>query len=188
MYIKNISKSFNELMVLDNLSLEFNEGEIYCIMGKSGCGKSTLLNIIMGLIKADKGEISDDFNNISVVFQEDRLCTKLNAAANVKIVCDKNITEDAIAENLYKVGLDRESILKPVSELSGGMKRRVAVVRAIMAKSKIIIMDEAFKGLDVVTRTLTAEYILSNRQDRTVIFVTHDIEEAELLNGKVIQM
>lgn len=187
MKIHKITKSFGENKVLDNFSAEIPDGEITCIMGRSGCGKSTLLNIIMGLTAPDSGSIEQS-GNISTVFQEDRLCSRLSAAANVKLVCPKSVTEESIAESLLAVGLEKDDLFRPVSELSGGMKRRTAIVRAVMAESDIIIMDEAFKGLDSATKKLTAEYVLANRNDRTLIFVTHDKEEIALLGGRLIEI
>lgn len=187
MKVEKISKAYNGTRVLNDFSADFPKGEISCIMGRSGCGKTTLLNIIMGLVPPDSGSF-DAPGKISVVFQEDRLCERLSAAANVKLVCQKDYPEEKIIAALAAVGLGREDIFRPVSELSGGMKRRTAIVRAMSAESNTIIMDEALKGLDDATKKLTTEYILSNRGGRTLIFVTHDINEVELLGGVLVNM
>ena len=102
-------------------------------MGKSGLGKTTLLRILMGLEKYDAGSIEGMENKkISAVFQEDRLCENLSAVTNVAIVCEKNVTLQEIRKELENIGLSG-STEKPVKELSGGMKRRVAIIRSIMA-------------------------------------------------------
>lgn len=184
MFVKNLTKSYSENIVLQNFSYDFKDNNITCIMGKSGCGKTTLLNILMGLLKPDSGEIDPKFNRkISAVFQENRLCENLNAAANIKMVCDKNISLDDICNSLINVGIDRESIFKPVSELSGGMKRRTAIVRAIMADNDILIFDEPFKGLDSDTLNLVIGYVIENRNSRTMIMVTHSNIEIDLLKS-----
>lgn len=187
MYVKNITKRFGDKLVLDSFSAVFPDGEASFVVGQSGCGKSTLLNIIMGLLPADSGEIDPRFSDrISAVFQEDRLCEKLTAAANVRLVCPT--ADEEIITSLSEVGLAREDALRPVSELSGGMKRRAAIVRAVMADSRTVIMDEPFKGLDPSSKSRTIEYVLKNLRGRTLIAVTHDISEADAMNGKIFEI
>lgn len=189
MEIIDIHKSFDGKKVLNGFSAEFKQGGIYCVMGKSGCGKTTLINIITGLVKADSGRIiTEPDTKLSVVFQEDRLCEKLSAVANVKLVCSNKCSLSSIAENLKAVGLNDEDIKKPSSELSGGMKRRTAIVRAVMADSTEIIFDEPFKGLDFETKEKTVSYILANTKGKTLIVITHDDEDTVLLNGTIIYM
>lgn len=189
MEIKDIYKSFDGKKVLNGFCAEFKQGESYCIMGKSGCGKTTLLNIITGIIKADSGEVITEPNTkLSVVFQEDRLCERLSAVANVRIVCNKNCSVNSIVSSLEAVGLTKADIKKPVSELSGGMRRRTAIVRAVMADSSVIILDEPFKGLDTETKEKTIRYILDSTKGRTLIIITHDEEDTVFLNGNIIYM
>ncbi len=184
MYIKNIIKRYGEKIVLDNISYDFTEGSITCIMGKSGCGKTTLLNILMGIVKDFDGEIDRAFcGKISAVFQENRLCKRLNAVANIKMVCDEIFDENDIIAALESVGIDKKSMFCKVSELSGGMARRTAIVRAFMAKSDIVILDEPFKGLDEDTAKKAIKYVLDNKRERTVILVTHNSYEITLLNA-----
>lgn len=187
MYVKNITKRFGDKLVLDGFSADFPDGKASFVVGQSGCGKSTLLNIIMGLLPADSGEIDPRFSDrVSAVFQEDRLCKKLSAAANVRLVCPA--ADEEIIASLSEVGLAREDALRPVSELSGGMKRRAAIVRAVMAESRTVIMDEPFKGLDPSSKSRTIEYVLKNLRGRTLIAVTHDISEADAMNGKIFEI
>lgn len=187
--IENISKAYGEKQVLDNFNATFTKDKVNFIMGNSGCGKTTLLNIIMGLEKADNGKISGTENKtISTVFQEERLCNHIDAVTNVHICCKKGTSKAEIAKNLCSVGLDGESITKPVSKLSGGMARRVAIVRAVMAKSVIVIMDEPFKGLDENTKLKVVKYIRNNMGERLFIVVTHSVEEMALFNGVVSEM
>ncbi len=187
MYVKNITKRFGDKLVLDGFSADFPDGEASFVVGRSGCGKSTLLNIIMGLLPADSGELDPRFSDrVSAVFQEDRLCEKLSAAANVRLVCPT--ADEEIISALSEVGLAREDALRPVSELSGGMKRRAAIVRAVMADSRTVIMDEPFKGLDPSSKSRTMEYVMKNLRGRTLIAVTHDISEADAMNGKIFEI
>lgn len=186
--IRNLSKKYGENVIFKDRSFDLEERKTTAIMGKSGLGKTTLLRILMGLEKYDAGSIEGMENKkISAVFQEDRLCENLPAVTNVAIVCEKNVTLQEIRKELENIGLSG-STEKPVKELSGGMKRRVAIIRSIMADSDIVIFDEPFKGLDVETRKTVIEYLKEKLKDRTVIMVTHDIDEVLALNCKIINL
>lgn len=185
--ISELSKSFGEHVVLKDFNAVFKAGELSCIMGVSGGGKTTLLNILLGLMRQDGGEINGLPKEISCVFQEDRLCEDFSAVTNVRIACDKNITAEEIESQLKDVGLG-DSMYRTVRELSGGMKRRVAIVRALMAPGELIIMDEPFKGLDESTKLTVAEFVKKQLVGRTAIMVTHDESEVELMGGILIKM
>ena len=186
--IKNLYKSYKGKKVINDLNLEIEEGTISCIMGPSGSGKTTLLNIILGVEVPDSGQVLGiEDRNIAVVFQEDRLCEGFTAKENVKLVLKKKVSSEEIYNNFYEVGLeDIEN--KKVSELSGGMKRRVAIVRALMAQSDIIIMDEPLKGLDVDTKLKVIKYIKKNCEGKTLIFTSHDMEEVKLLEASIYNL
>lgn len=185
--IKNITKKYNEQIIFKNLSLNIPKGKMTAIMGKSGIGKTTLLRIIMGFEKIESGEIIGIENKkISVVFQENRLCENLSALKNVSIVCNKNITKDIIKKELYKVGLINVDI--PVKDYSGGMKRRVAIVRAILAEYDILILDEPFKGLDIQTKNILLNYIKEKTKNKTIILVTHNINEVKFFESEIINL
>lgn len=183
--LENITKVFGDLVVLKDFSMVFEKGNTYAIMGPSGSGKTTLINIIMGLIKADKGKVFADKDVcFSAIFQEDRLCENLDALNNVRLVLDKNISSDYIVGELNAVGI-KEAVNKPVSEFSGGMKRRVAIIRALLSKNDILIMDEPFKGLDEELRETVIEYIKKQRKGRTLIMVTHNKADAQALGAQI---
>ena len=187
--INNISKSFGEKSVLSSFSNELPKGKTTVIMGESGCGKTTLINIIMGLEKADSGEISGVPSHISAVFQDDLLCEDFSAISNIKAVVEKKISKKEISDTLLELGLKKEDITRPIRELSGGMKRRVSIARAIIADSDLVIMDEPFKGLDTETRQTVIKFILQILQSKTLIIITHSAEEAELLRAdKVVDI
>ena len=185
--IRNIHKSFDGKEVLSNFNAEIPTGSVTALMGLSGCGKTTLLNILMGFEKPDSGEVCGIPERISAVFQEDRLCESFSALTNLRLVYGKNTTDDEALQLLGKMGL-KGSEKKPVRELSGGMRRRVAIARALLAEGDMLILDEPFKGLDESTREEVAGEILSQTQGKTVLMVTHDRREAEMLHGTVLEM
>lgn len=183
-HIKNIRKSFDDLLVLDDLSMTFEEGEITCILGPSGCGKSTLLNIITGIITDYDGTVSGFLQGeISFIFQEDRLIPWLNIYDNMKLVLKGKYNghelEQRINEYINMVGIKDYLSFYP-NDLSGGMKQRVSIARSLAYGGKIIIMDEPFKSLDFKNKMkLLKEFkSLCIKTNSTVIFVTHDIDEA----------
>ncbi|HHT98408.1 MAG TPA: ATP-binding cassette domain-containing protein [Clostridiales bacterium] len=185
--IKNLSKSFDETKVLINLNLNIKKNCISCIMGPSGTGKTTLVNIMMGLIEADSGEINGiNPNSIGVVFQEDRLIEHLNAVENIYVVNNKTQSRENIISQLNFLGLNKEDIEKPVKNLSGGMRRRVCIIRAILFECETIIMDEPFKGLDDSLKKKVINHLVNNRKGRTILVITHDLNEAKELNAEII--
>lgn len=186
--ISNLTKKYGKKEIFKNFSLEIEAGKVTALMGKSGFGKTTLIRILMGLEKYDEGKITGLENQkISTVFQEDRLCENLSAITNISIVCEKETSIREISVELEKIGL-KESQNKPVKTLSGGMKRRVAIIRCIMAKSDIIIFDESLKGLDEITKKNVINYLKEKIRGKTVIIVTHDIEEARQLDGTIVNL
>ena len=184
---ENICKSFSEKTVLENFTNDYPDGKTSGIVGPSGCGKTTLLSILMGLIKPDSGTLVGFDRTISAVFQEDRLSDNLTVSANIRIVTGKRYSKADIEKELCLVGLDG-CAEKSVRELSGGMKRRAAIVRAMLAESEIMFLDEPFKGLDLDTKQTVMEYVRRKTKGKTVIFVTHDREECSFLAAEIISL
>ena len=181
--VDHVSKAYGEQQILRDLCCVFPEGKTTCIRGRSGCGKTTLIRLLLGLDIPDKGKIeviSD--RKISAVFQEDRLCENLSAASNIRLVCTETISDREL-EEAYKAVALTEVWQKPVRELSGGMRRRVSILRALLADSDCVIMDEPLRGLDEKTRTKTIDYILKKTEGKTLIFVTHEEQEAVWLKA-----
>ena len=177
--VDHVSKAYGEQQVLRDLSCVFPEGKTTCIRGRSGSGKTTLIQLLLRLDVPDKGKIEGiSDRKLSAVFQEDRLCENLSAASNIRLVCTKTISDRELEEAYKAVALQ-----KPVRELSGGMRRRVSILRALLADSDCVIMDEPLRGLDEKTRTKTIDYILKKTEGKTLIFVTHEEQEAVWLKA-----
>lgn len=183
--LNNITKSYGDRLVLEDLSMVFTAGSTTCIMGPSGCGKTTLFNLITGTIKADCGTISGVPDRLSIVFQEDRLCESFSAISNIRLVTGDRMSDEEILQHFEELGI-ADSAYMPVSNLSGGMKRRVTIARAICYDSELILLDEALKGLDDERRHLTMDYIKKHSQGKTIICITHDPKEAEHMGGTLV--
>ena len=184
--LENICKSYGGQEVLKDFSATFPEG-VTVVMGPSGRGKTTLLRLMMGLEAPDSGEIIGVPHSLAAVFQEDRLPLSFRVAVCAGMTAAPGTSRETVLEHLRALGLGQE-LLKPVRELSGGQRRRVAVARAILARPDVLFLDEAFTGLDDAIRSTTAEYILRNMAGKTIIAVTHDLEEARLLGGSILTL
>ncbi len=189
--IKDINKKFNELKVLEDITIDFPKNKTTCILGPSGCGKTTLLNIIAGIIKKDSGEIIGFNKDISFVFQEDRLIEWKNIEENISFVLkgkmDKEQIKATIDKYLKLVKLEEYKYYYP-RELSGGMRQKISILRAFAYPSKLLIMDEPFKSLDINSKQILIDFFKELRiiENRTCIIVTHDIEEALTLGDRII--
>ena len=198
--LKNIRKSFGGHKVLDDISLEVQDGEIVSILGPSGGGKTTLLNVILGIIDIDGGKLiynGKDMTRVpmeqrgfNIVFQDYALFPNLNAYQNI-VYGLKNkpgISSEKEVEDLIGLLGLKEHLEKKIEQLSGGQKQRVALARTMVMKPKILLLDEPLSALDGVIkesikdriRTIAREYHL------TTIIVTHDPEEALTLSDRVL--
>ena len=156
-------------------------------MGRSGGGKTTLLHMLLGLRDYQKGIISKPEGRMSAVFQEDRLCPEENAVTNVGMVCSRTVTDKKICDMLAEI-LPEEELGKKVGEFSGGMKRRVAIVRALLADGEWIVMDEPFTGLDEKTKEKLIKFILKYRKNRTLLVATHQESDVTALGAELIKL
>jgi len=187
---RNVSMRFKDLTVLENFCEDFEENKVNCILGPSGCGKTTMLNLLSGIIKEDSGHITKP-QNVSYVFQEESLIPQKTARKNLEFVLrsvykDKTELKEVIDRFLKLSDLEKVADLYP-HEMSGGMRQRLALIRAFAYPSDILLMDEPFKALDITLRdSLIKSFInLYEKDKRTVLFVTHDIDEA-LMTGDFI--
>ena len=178
--VENLTVQYGGTAVLENFSAEFPDGGVTAVSGRSGCGKTTLLAVLLGLLRPDGGTVSG-FRQPSAVFQEDRLLPFLSAEKNIAVTA--GCTESEAGEALLSVGFDAADRGKRAFELSGGMARRVASVRAMLAPGDAVLLDEPFKGLDERTRAQVVRFVCENRRGRTMVVVTHDPRDAEALHA-----
>ena len=179
----NVCRRFGDTAVLDGFSVSFDEGRVTCILGASGCGKTTLLRLASGLDRPDSGRVELPSGKYSFLFQENRLLPWLDTLQNVAIVCDEASARTA----LEKVGLGEELHTKPAA-LSGGMRRRAALARALAHSSEFLLLDEPFAGLDESLRASLLPLLKTEAQRRPVLFVTHDPREAQSLGASVLEL
>ena len=183
--LKELSFAYGNENVFENLSLTLESGNSYLISAPSGRGKTTLLRLIAGLIKPKSGEIiGGGLGNVAFAFQESRLFPALSALQNAAVSAPK---ENA-TKLLLSFGFLEEDLLKMPSELSGGMKQRVSLVRALLSDAPILLLDEPFKELDDKIKEIVYEVIREKAKKRIVILVSHDIDDAERLSATVIKI
>lgn len=198
--LSGIDKHFEQLQVLHDVSFSVDQGEIVALLGMSGCGKSTLLNIVSGLLCADGGDLRlfgapaasfTAWEQVAYMFQEDRLLPWRSVQANVGFGLegrlDKAERARRVAEALNLVGLTEFAKAWP-HQLSGGMRSRAALARSLVGQPRLLLMDEPFSKLDPQTRTQMHEELLRLQvlAGMTILFVTHDVEEAVVLADRVV--
>ena len=201
---KIFTRSGNETCVLKEITFEVEKGEYVSIIGHSGCGKSTLLNIVAGLTPATNGgvilegrEVNEPGPDRAVVFQNHSLLPWLTVYDNVRLAVDKVFSStksraerDAwTLHNLDLVQMTHAKDKRP-SEISGGMKQRVGLARALAMEPKVLLLDEPFGALDALTRTHLQDTVMGLHQKlgNTVMMITHDVDEAVLLSDRIIMM
>jgi len=205
--IDNLSKVYptpsGEYVVLDGINLAVKEGEFVCVIGHSGCGKSTLLDMVAGFRQPTEGQVRLETQPIQepgpdrmVVFQNYSLLPWLTAYENIYLGVNsvfpgkpEKVKKRIVMEHLALVGLEEAAHKKP-GALSGGMKQRVCIARALALRPKVLILDEPFGALDPITREELQEELLKIWQDHkiTVLMITHDIDEALFLADRVVMM
>lgn len=200
LHLENISKSFDGVQILHDISLDVDTGEIVSILGPSGCGKTTLLNMILGITDPDDGKIildGEDLTDVkmedrgfNIVFQDYCLFPHLNALQNI-IYGLRNkpgiSTKEEVEELIELLDL-RPHLAKKISMLSGGQKQRVALARTLVMKPRILLLDEPLSALDGVIKESIKERIrmIASKFNLTTIIVTHDPEEALTLSHRVL--
>ena len=186
--IRNLCKSFAGKPVLRDFSAVLPVGQVTGLMAPSGAGKTTLLRILMGLERPDGGTIDGLAGlRLSAVFQEDRLCESFSPIENVAMCAGRSLKAPRIKWELARL-LPEECLNRPVSTLSGGMKRRVAVARALLIPSHILLMDEPFTGMDDELKRNVISYIREKQDGRLLILSTHQEEDVELIGGELVRL
>jgi len=181
-----VSKSFGERRVLREVSLALPDAGAVCLMAPSGAGKTTLARILLGLETPDAGTVAGVPARTAAVFQEDRLCERLTVCKNIRIACPR-LSPQAVQAHLDEVGLS-EYLRAPAGKLSGGQKRRAAIVRAVAADPAFLVLDEPFTGLDEETHARVIEYLRARTAGRSVLLITHDPRDAEALGAKTMAL
>ncbi len=205
--VKHITKHFNSngklVRAIEDISFDVKKGEIVSFLGGSGCGKTTLLNLLAGFLKADDGYVSINGNKIEkpsakyqTIFQNYALLPWRNVADNVALALEtkkekvsKTERYKAVLKYIKMVGLDGFAKSFP-AQLSGGMKQRVALARALVTDPEVLFMDEAFGALDPITKRNLYRHLLRivRSDNKTVVMITHDIDEALYLSDRIFVM
>lgn len=190
--LHDVYKSFHHLPVLEGIACQVEEGEVVSIVGPSGCGKSTLLRLMSGVETPDRGQVERRFRRVGFVFQEARLLPWRTALENVTLVLldavpDRDRREAQARDLLARLGLGGFEHYHP-AQLSGGMRQRVAIARALAVEPDFLLLDEPFAGLDFALRMRTIEFLhrLLDEEDRTAVYVTHDVREALALGDRLV--
>jgi len=206
--VQQVSQRFTtaggDFLALDKVSFDIHEGETLSLIGHSGCGKSTLLNLIAGLTRPSSGVLLCDNREITgpgperaVVFQNHSLLPWLTAFQNVELAVQqvfkgrfsKAEMRDWIEHNLNRVQMSHAMHKRP-GEISGGMKQRVGIARALAMKPRVLLLDEPFGALDALTRAHLQDSVMRIQQElnTTIVLITHDVDEAVLLSDRVLMM
>ena len=185
--ISHLTKRFGEKTLFEDLDLTLTAPAV--LWAPSGWGKTTLLRILMGLEMPTSGTVQG-VGKVSAVFQEDRLCPQLTAVENVALVLPgpMNQYKKQIKKDFQQLGLDNAALSLPARKLSGGQKRRAALLRALWAESDTLLLDEPFTGMDPETMKKAAALLKARCQDRNVLLATHDREAIEALGWEVIEL
>lgn len=206
--VQQVSQRFTtsggDFLALDNVSFDIHQGETLSLIGHSGCGKSTLLNLIAGLTRPTSGVLLCDNREVTgpgperaVVFQNHSLLPWLTAYQNVELAVEqvfkgkmnKAEMRDWIEHNLNQVQMSHAMHKRP-DEISGGMKQRVGIARALAMKPRVLLLDEPFGALDALTRAHLQDSVMRIQQalNTTIVLITHDVDEAVLLSDRVLMM
>mgnify|MGYP004478002449 FL=1 len=185
--ISHLTKRFGEKTLFEDLDLTLTAPAV--LWAPSGWGKTTLLRILMGLETPTSGAVQG-VGKVSAVFQEDRLCPQMTAVENVALVLPGPMDQykKQIEKDFQQLGLDGAALALPARKLSGGQKRRAALLRALWAESDTLLLDEPFTGMDPETMKKAAALLKARCQDRNVLLATHDREAIEALGWQVVEL
>ena len=185
--LQHLTKRFGAAPLFTDLCMEVDAPVV--LWASSGWGKTTLLRILMGLERPTTGSV-EGVGRVAAVFQEDRLCPQLNAVQNVTLVLPgaENQYKEQITSDFQQLGMDTAALQLPARRLSGGQKRRVALLRALWAPSDTLLLDEPFTGMDPATMKKAAALLKERCGEKVVLLATHDREAIEELGWQVIEL
>lgn len=184
----HVCKAYEANQVLRRVTFTLPGGSVRCLMAPSGSGKTTLFRVLLGLEFADSGVIRGvSPGRISMMFQEDRLCETLTPVENVALVLPPDARRSDVRELLAEI-LPVECLDQLAMELSGGMRRRVSLARAVAFPSDLVVLDEPFTGLDQATKEKVIAFVLRHRADRTLLVATHGEDDARLLGAERVNL
>ena len=188
--LKNISKFFDDMEILRDINIEVKEGELVSILGPSGSGKSTIFNILTNIINSDSGEVEVN-GKLSYMYQKDMMVPWKKVIDNIGIPIifkgnSKKNAREEVKKHIDEFGLNGFEYKYP-SQLSGGMKQRANFLKTYLTSNDIMLLDEPFGALDSITRRKMQKWLLdlTKKMNSTILFITHDIEEAILLSNRI---
>ena len=186
--LHDVTVRYGAQVVLDRVSLELPTGTTTALTGPNGVGKTTTVRVLLGLVRPSSGRVSGlDTCTRAAAFQEDRLCEQLSAAANVRLVLPRS-AGSAVEDGLRAVGLDEAAWHVRVRALSGGQRRRVALVRALLPPADLVVLDEPFVGIDAASRDAVLAWTRERLAGRTALVVTHDPAEVAALGATLVRL
>lgn len=174
--VENVYKKLGSFEI-EAIDFTLKKGESLGIFGRSGSGKTSIINLILGFLEADRGEIYNSFEKISVVFQEDRLIEDISGRENLKLLDEY---EEDLVES-YAKALALEGLDKKTGAYSGGMKRKLSIIRALVFGGDLLILDEAFRSLDKTSKDLAIDLIKSVWKDKSILMISHEEEDFKKL-------
>lgn len=188
--LENISKSFDKMEILKDISIKVNQGELVSILGPSGSGKSTIFNILTNIIKSDSGEVKID-GDISYMYQKDMMVPWKKVIDNIALPLRfkgtaKKESREIVKSHISEFGLEGFSFKYP-NQLSGGMRQRANFLKTYLTSNDIMLLDEPFGALDSITKRKMQKWLLDLKDNlnSTILFITHDIEESILLSDRI---
>lgn len=187
-----LTRRFGEQTVLDHLDLDLPDGTVTALLGPNGSGKTTLARLLLGLDTPDSGSLTGLTGlRRAAVFQEDRLCNQLDAVHNTRLVLDRDAPSASLAtivDELRAAGLPDDALTKPVRDLSGGQRRTVAIVRALLADADLLVLDEPCTGLDTAVKPRVLDRVRGRLGRQATLLITHDPAEARWLGARIVHL